>query len=562
MQERKAKYSQPLAHVVWLRWITLLAFLTIWLGTTLIYPSYFQRDDADELVWSRNHTVADCFIPTQDAALAHDGMYRPLRELPWLLMFRMFGLNSFPYHFLLGLVFIFSLFFLFKLAGNIKDDAAAYLTIFVWLGAFQFLLTTLFWFSVAVNNGFEILLATSGLYCFISGFGKSASKVAAGCVLMFASFLAKEAVILILPVTIATFIATQGRDNLKWNKPKTAMYSLLALLSGPLYLMAFPFVTQRMPTANASLGATAGKAVERIAFYGHFTTDGITGVILLTPAIYIIIRRFLTNKSGIDKYFALALVVSVSGAVLIAGAHWYPAGIIVLLVGALAMPRRYYFLGAWIFVPFLALCFFRDQVRTYLYELSLGATLLTAIQMSMLAGDLRDWWIARVTRPVITYAVMAVVLLSVFGCGVVKAKGQLAFLRDRSDVVMSLKDLTPSLRRLPAHSTVVVVDYASEGISDTELRLFREARKIRTQASMLPSRHADNWTKIIGRGDLRVINFRDYIREPRRYLTDSKVFLWLMTAEDHKFAATLKLDTRDFALVRRGSGKASLLQLN
>ncbi|MDO8682217.1 MAG: hypothetical protein Q7N50_01875 [Armatimonadota bacterium] len=560
MERSKSANPQSLLDASWLRWTTIAFFFVLWAIISYRYPVYFQRDDAGMLLWSQQHSYLDCFTPTKEAALLHDNMYRPFRELAFVVQYRLFGLNSRLYHFTLGVLFILSMAFLFKLVTAIRDRSSAYLTILVWLGAINFLLTTLFWFSDSALL-IEMLLACAGLYCFVIGFRKSSiGKQILGSLLMIGAFLSHEPSVVILPPAISVFIACEAHSR-AWGWKRSVVYSLLPLLAIPLYFLVFPFATQRHDAMNTPIAIIMRGAIERFTFYSKFLASGASGLILVTPTSYYLVSKGLRAKLfpglGFLAVFSIAVIITLA----VISAHLYVLGAFIILLAGILLPGSCRLLAPWAIIPLFGLCFFEAMFRNYLFEISFALSASAAIAMSILLRDLTLWWKEHIKKPIITYAVVAFALLAVVGAGSIKAKKQAALLKLRSDVTMSLESITSHIKRLPANSALVVVDYESMGWKWEDVSRLPDAQKIRTQGAMLPSHHAVEWTQVIGRNDIHVVALSEYRSHPIRYRSGSRVFLWLMTAKDHEYIAGLKLPSRRYASVRRGQARMDLLEL-
>lgn len=559
-----------LQNAVWLRWLLLAFFMISWVLIVISFPVYFQRDDAKELYWSQHHSFIQAFIPTVDNALWHDGMYRPFREGGYLLLYKLFGLNSYGYHFALGLLLILTLVFLFKLAARIGNYATAYIMVFVWLGAFQFLLTNVFWFA-DLPHLVEIALISSGLYLFISGLGKSAIKTASGLALVLLAFLAKEPAMIIGPTAISVYLATNGVSRFLWGPRKTASLSILVLLTGPAYVAAFPYGFRRFAAGNASTSAAIGDLLTKFHFYGGILTSGLTGLALLLPAMCYLAMRLVPAKNGkVSGMFPYAMAASGVMVLAIMKLHWSALGIVILFAGALAIPRDRYFLLPWAFLPLAALCSVALMVRTYLYESSFALAMLAAIQAQAVASQLIGWWNDQIRIRALSYMVVALLVLCGSGLLTVKLGKQAKLLRLRSDSSMLVSKITPVLCSLPAGSILVTIDYESLGYSDilghsdvlkhSEVMRLPDEQKVLLQTPMQYP-HSIYWLKVIGKTDTTMVEFRNYQKNPDEYHRHSPVFLWLQTKADHDFLAKQNLITRPFGSATQGEAKSEILEL-
>jgi hypothetical protein len=538
----------------WLAWLVVLGFIALWALMVYRYPVYFQRDDARSLAWVQTHSFTDCFKTSSEGPRSHDGRYRPLPYLAFKVMYGVFGFGSHGWHFTLGLFYILGMVFLFKLVSCLSDRATSYIAVFLWLGAFQFLLTLLFWFS-DVGFVLEMAIALPGLYLVVVGLRRSTFKLLIGAALLILSFFDKEPMLIIAPFAVATYILTQGSARLGLSRSRSILYAAIALLSSPVFLAFFPYALQT--PGNTGI-VQAGSTVTRLMFYSKQLSSGVTGILLLTPAFYYILR-LAQGKRGPSR-FAITLVVSVIAALAISKGQLYPLGPLVLFGAGLLAARQHYLFLPWAFLPFLALLKFPGMFRTYLYELSFALTALAALQARVLLQDLAEWWMQRVKLPVVTYAALSLAVIAVLSGAAVKGLSQAPLLQRRSDITMAVKDVTPRLKSLPRNSTLVVMDYNSLGRSPQSAALSEE-EKLQVQGPMIPYYNARAWMRVISRSDVKVAQFREYQEDPTRLRRSSGVFLWLMTPADHEFASNMSLTAVPYASFRHGTARMDILKL-
>ena len=550
-------------EAAWIRWVVLSAALAFWAVIVYLYPVYFQRDDFSELFWARNHSFVECFIPTRDAALFHDGMYRPLRELLFIVQYRLFGLNSHIWHFLLGATFIFSFALFFKLIARVGGYLAGYLAILMWLVPFQFLLTNLFWLS-DIHPAVEMLLACGGLYCFVSGFGCSPFKVVGGVILMSTSLLAKETVIVILPVTLSVFLVTAGRAVQKWRPMKTAIYALLPLLAVPIYFAALPAVAHRRVGTTLSDISVLIEIWNRLQYYGQSISSG-SGILLIVPAVYYILRSSFKRQNNNGRVFPLTFLASVVLSLLLGSADLWLIALLVLLGAGLRLPRRMWFLVAWGFFPLFGLCLFEQVVRTYLYETSFGLSALAAVLASYMLRDTVSYWRERVSRALVTYGALAVIVLVVVGLGTIKFQRRCELLRIRSEVTMNTRRIMPYLKRIESGSVLVVVDYESMGVVVSKQALHwtdREKLLHLNPVTFMGTEGVRRCLSVHDRPDVQVVDFATFRKNGPQPGASNKVYLWVTTWKEHEFVTSQNLHGRIYASVGHGLTRMYLLQLN
>lgn len=544
----------------WFRWLLVLTGMAVWLGITVEFPLYFQRDEVQMMNWVNSHSILDGFIPTPECGFSHDTAYRPLLYSYWWILYKLFGLNFDAFYLLTGVLFVSSMALLFKLVNRLSDSRSAHLSVLVWLGAFQFLMTVLFWVT---EQGYLLMmiLTLSGLLGVVTGLGTSRGRVIAGCIPMLASFLIWEPLALILPTTVAVFIATRA-GSLGWGLGKTALASAAALVVGPAYWIGVPFGRQRMESSGASLIPSAADVASRFSYYMGHLFSGITGMVLLVPAVYCILSLLLVRtrlRAGVRVPVSLVAAVVVS--VVVVKMHLLALGMVLALAAGLVLPRVTWMLLPMVGVPIAGLLAFAEPSRTYLFLPSYAMAALAGMQMDGLWTDACDWWTARVTRPAMTYAFILLALVLAAVPVSHKVQSQVALLRLRSNITQNVRWMTPHLKRLPRGASVVVVDYASMGFRFGQAMLrWTDREKLLYQAPV-DSTKAQFWFSDIGRHDLRKVLYRDYAKTPRQYHEPGPVYIWLQTPKDHEFFAKQALASETVARVQHGDTSSTLLLL-
>lgn len=560
MSKTKVSISNK-AGYGWFPYVVVGLALLAWAWIVHEYPVYFQRDDIKALAWTGNHSFVDCFIPTKDAALSHDGMYRPLRELVFLAQYRLFGLNSYAWHFTLGVVFILSLVFNFKIAARICGYRTACLSIALWILPFQYLLTNLFWFQ-DIPHVLEMLLACAGLYFFISGFGKSGKRIVLGIVLMLLSFLSKEPAVVILPTVVSAFVLTNGKDIYRWGRGKTLIYGMLPLFAVFAYLALFPAILHRQASADSSGRWVLSAINERLFYYSGYLTSKLA-LLLVIPAIYIILKRLLKDR-GTVNVFPLMAIAAAALALGIAKLHLHPLGVIAMLVAGGLLPKRLWFLLVWIFVPFVGLCVFLDVIRSYLYEIVFGLSILSAIFANEMLHDFLGFWRARVTSRTVNYGAALLLVCAVCVVAAPQLKKQAQLMKLRSDITMNSKYIMPYVKQLPRGAVLVMIDYPSLGIDfrhDMTSWTDREKLLLQSPLNCQGTLALGRWLKFIGRPDLTLIDYRTYSQNLGSIKSQGGIYAWTMTPLDRAFVRKVGLAGKVYAEVGQGDVKMSLLQI-
>ena len=529
-----------------LGWATASLAIAGWAGICCLYPIYFQRDDVFWLLdWPMNHTWLDAFVRnTGDPYWNGEGRFLPVLALIRLLEQRLFGLHEWPYQFLLGVAFIFSLFFLFLIVKNARNAAAAALAVALWPVAFNGQMTTLFWFTDNIHIA-EMLFLCSGLYVFTRSFGASRPGVALAILLMAFAMLTRDPARIILPTTLAAFMFFEGHFSLRWSWLRTILTTSIPLLLGVIYVLFFHNYGMSSGEQDPGFGPFLAAMLVRLGFYGKLLSGGITGLALVLPAAHVALKRVFPTRMALSLAAILALTVALM--------HWHYVGLLLLLVGGLCLPVRVWFFLPWVFVPLAGLLLIHNVIPTYMFELTFGAAALAGMQWAIVVEDLRsDSCLLRIPRTV-ALSGMVLLLLAGLGAGSVKISRLAKLLRLRSDMTMLLKQATPALRNLPEGSTLAIVNYEDMGIRFIEDMIhWSEEEKILTQSPLVPKKWATSWLRVIGRPDVAIA---DWGSQPQ------DAYLLLFTAKERAFFAKQNLPSETMAQASRGQASMVLLRL-
>jgi len=548
--------------IQWMGPLLVILALAAWVAVILHFPFYCRRDDVRMLDWSSRHPATDAFVPTPAAGLAHDGMFRPFVYLWWEAMFGLLGMNSLAHHFVTGALFVLSMAALFKLAGRLIDRRAAYMSVAIWLGAFQSLLTVLFWFTDQLFP-FEMMLAMLGFYWLTDGLGRSRTRVALGVGSILLLYPQGEVMMVTATVSVALLFVTYGIRDLKWSRGKAW---LCALVAGLLGLGYFAII------ARFLIGAIAGKpgtshaqllplVMERLAFMGYHLSSGVCGLLLVVPAAYYALSRLLQPRLGREWGFVASMVLSFAILVGIQKTGLHGAAVLVLLIGGLALPSRFYFLLPLAFLPIAGLTLYSALVRTYLFWPAFPLAIMAAAQWSELCRPLVYWWLHRIRSRALGLAFLALILLGGGTLIARKVSGQIPVLRMRSDITMSLKDTRQLLRRLPRGAQVIVVGYESLGVNFKEdVRNWSDYEKVLYQPP-LGVLEVPLWCRVIGRPDLRVVSFADYRARSGKFVPGRPAYVFLMSPKDSEFFDAQRIPTETVGEVVRGRSRMRVLMV-
>lgn len=384
---------------------------------------------------------------------------------------------------------------------------------------------------------------------------------------MIASCFAKEPAVLILPTAVAVYIVTNSAALKGWSRARVLAYAGASLLFVPLYFIVFPYALSRRSAPTGPEVTLLDAVMSRSAFYGMWLTSGLSGLLLLAPAIYYIVTRILSRKGRTSYSFPVAAVLAAFISLVILKGHLIPIQILTfvlagaLFVGGLLLPRRFYFLLPWVFIPFGAMLLFEQAYRFYLSEIAMGMCAMVAIMLELFFQDMAAWWSARITRPAVTYVAIALAIIVALGAGAAKAKKKVNVLKDRSRFSMSPKYLAPYIKQLPRSSLLLVLDYEDIGLSSARtLQELPDEQKVRVQ-KMLQVPDVISYLGCLGRDDVEIAYWRDYRTKPAKFRRHDRVFVWLMTENERRVFAGQGIPSGKVASVGRDFAKMDLLEL-
>ena len=169
----------------------------------LLFPVYFRDDDVYYIYWARTHGFLDSFDPGKAALF---GMFRPVQNIVWWLLFHGAGLNPYPYQVVLTFTYLVGVVCFIGFAATALSKPVAWLTSVAYLIAFHFLTYIIFWFSDFTYT-LELMLAHAALWCLATTVNSfSWPRVSAGLGLFTGAVLAKEPAAIMVPAGFAYLV--------------------------------------------------------------------------------------------------------------------------------------------------------------------------------------------------------------------------------------------------------------------------------------------------------------------------------------------------------------------
>lgn len=276
----RAESATSRYRLVWLA-LALLPFVSIpLLGAHL----YFRHDDSALLLWAKEfeqpfyHTLSP--DPAVNGFNKYRGMgsyWRPFSYLYIKTLWDFFGTTPGPYHVVGGLLFMVAVYFLFRLAEQRWDLAAAVTSCLALFAAFYGAMYNLF--HIAVQIGFFCQLAL--LYCFWAYLQQQRWQHLLGILLFLAPAMGRMTTpVLMVAILTATLIEQrcQGALFLRQN------WLAIALLVPAFYLITLsPHTSEASVLAlGANTMAIAEFLRERFFYYGRLLTSSLTGIFMLS----------------------------------------------------------------------------------------------------------------------------------------------------------------------------------------------------------------------------------------------------------------------------------------
>lgn len=483
----------------------LVALFCLWL--VLRFPVYFRGDDATYLRWAAEHTSPGAAFDPGQAKLF--GSLRPLQNLGWWCLYRLFGLAPLPYQLLLTLLFGFSFVWFGLLAERLFGRAAAVLSLAAYGAVFYFLGYIVFWFS-DFTFVWEIFFLNLSLYFLLRAVQQKAVFFIPGIAAYLLAALAKEPAALIVPLVLAAYLWTADRAALPRFR-RSVLITAALLAGGVLWLALNPYVQARQ-VVDLSLGATKlfNYTAMRWRFYAAYLTPGL-GVLFFFASYYL---AGVSLSAGRDTRRSKGFYWSLAAAAIMALAlrffpSWALWGFFAALAVMLCRRHRAVAGAVWFGVPFFGLITIGFMVRTYLLEISFGAALVIGVALADVLDRLEWRRVIRESRAVKAAAVLgAIVLLLVAAFGAPKVKGKLGALQVVSDARHNFRAAVDHLAANAEleNADLVVVDYDDMGLSYTRdiLRL-PDRRKAHRQKTMT-SEDLQNFLMVRGLPAVRVRN--------------------------------------------------------
>jgi hypothetical protein len=504
------------------------------LALVLAFPVFFRADDALYLQWAATHAdPIAAFLPSQATII---GVFRPLQDLAWWVLYRLFGLHPLPYQLVNTLLLATCLLLLADLGRRLFSPAAGWWAVAAVVVFFPYLMTVAFWFS-DLSFLLETVLMLAAVCLLARALaGEVAFAWGAGAYVL--AVLAKEPAAFIVPAAAAALLLVEGPDVPPRRRRRGAPVVGGLMVAAVVIALVHPSLRARQVT----LGAAWSDLVRAVGVrWGEYSAQLFSGVGAGLAALVVLSVWGAANRRlGRGRQPALALAAALAAALF---AQRFPSwGGVLLVTGlaALVVLRRREGVGAvWFVVPFTGLTTVTFVVRTYLFEAAFGLALVAGPVLAEWGGG--AWRRARRAPRAAALVCSAVVIAAVplLGGRVLGAsRAQLATLRLVSNSRLNFRDAAATVAREAPHwSRVAVVDYADMGLDYArDILPLPDVGKAQRQKTMMSGELAA-FLAVAGRPDLKVVTASELVRLP----SGAGALLVVMNRTEDAFAATLPI---------------------
>ncbi len=521
------------------------------------FPVYFRGDDATYLAWAAEH--ANPLAAFSPSAAVLFGSYRPVQNLVWWALYRLFGLHPLPYQFFCTALFLFSFVAYFRLIEIMHSRRVAVAAIVAYGVAFSFLGYVVFWFS-DLTFILEVLFLNLALAWLLRGCLDGGRALVVGGLFFVLAALAKEPSALIVPAVLWAYLWTRAKALGPAQVRRTLIVAAVLLAAGLLWVLVNPYVRQRQ-LWNPALDQSTYLLYARLRweFYAKFIARG-GGTLAVFATLYLaLFNALLKSRFGYARSLAASILLAAFAAVVLRDAPPVALNLTMISLVIFAVWRHAALPGAvWFAVPLLGLVNVGYFARTYLIEASFGLALVSGIALA-------EWWsLLRVAAASLPrrgsqiaggVAIAMAVLLAVASAP--KIAGRLQTLQMVSDTRQSLREATDFvLQNLDQPgAALVVVDYADLGLDYVAHVLdLPDWEKAARQKTMTGEEYA-RFLRMAGATNITVRDFTWL----KQNLETPFTYVLAMNQAEYEFARTQPLRLLTWREMRHGSAATWLL---
>jgi hypothetical protein len=487
-------------------WLILAVSITIPL---LGLPVYFRGDDSTYLRWAQSHSLAEVFQPSQAVLF---GVFRPMQNLTWWLLYRAFGLNPYAYQLLLASLFVGSMYFFYQIIRREGVVFPGILAVAAFFVPFHFLLYFLFWYS-DLTFGIELFFVTGSVFFLAGGLNGDYQKFIWGAIFAVIAFFSKEPSLIIIPSFVACYLIGHWRDVKLSNRVKWTM-----LLSAPLvpviFLKLFSYASDRAANIlSLNLPDMLNYLRMRYEFYGARLMGFPAGIMLLSCAMGVVFSKAVRLWARPEKTSRRMELGAILLALVAAGVVYRQPAIShtiflasIMLAALLYLPISY--AVAWFVLPFSLLLTVDFITQTYLLEAVYGLAIFLAFALSKLLATAVSCFPRKISETAVgkksALASLAAGAIVISLLAMPRAKALHEELQLFKTVRHNFRDM---VQYVAAHcesgAEIYLIDYELMGLRDIDFYTKSNHEKIRLMKTMWGGELA-TFLNVLGRNDLHV----------------------------------------------------------
>ncbi len=534
--------------------ILLVVFISIFI--TLQFPVFFRLDDATFLYWSRLHSnPLDSF---QNSKASLFGTFRPMQNLIWWVMYRVFGLNSFLYQLFTTLLYGLSFVFLFKFVEKAFTRKIAILTVILYFMLFLKLTYIIFWFS-DLTFILEIFLINLSLYFLITAINKHSKNYVWGILCYIFASLSKEPAIIIIPVASLYYVIAQWK--VINNRIKSLIITGSLLIVGVIWTFFNPSIKQRAVSTNIlSISSFLKIATEKFNFYSGHLFSGL-GILILFFAFYILLKQFIIPKR-LKNGLRILLSATISIAISLVLIQFPVIALIALFLSFIpfVILRHREAIGAiWFTICLIGLIGIRYNVQAYLLEASLGLTIFLAYAVSIFLSDISQLY----SRTSIAIKRIVVVLCIILLCFALVAFSRIAYnkykiLQITTNTRQNFKDVFTFIIDNITEEEIRIVSIEWEDMGTKEKYIVKLPDN--QKASIRKTMRAEDIRRflyVMNRQDIKIYDFQDFSQNKSK----GNYYIWVLSNIENDFLIKQNLNLTPIFSAKRGNEESILYRI-
>jgi hypothetical protein len=445
----------------------------------------FRLDDVLHMDWAREHTLWDAFNVERGEIVRS---VRPVFAMTiWILTYTAGSDHYFPWHFVLVGSFLIGLAYAGKTARYIsKRDNALYFTTGLFWVAFLPILNVLFWYG-DLTYTMELLFVAPAWYYGLRGLLEGRIGLwSIGILCGILGVLAKEpALLLVHAVFTGTIILCYREIKKGWIQSSTR-YKILAFILYCIFLAISLKIYFASPTRSNrffNVGSLSHDQLmfvinDRLRYYAESLLNPLARILLITPLIYSILRRFTKKNNSLLKIISLSLLSIIIAFFLIKSLIILV--VILLLVSGISIflnkeNLRYRLILPLVISAIIILAVLLITVmlvKTQLTELSFVLLVIAGLYWSEMAAEIAEFAKPYLVKKKMRYMVIGMIILVCLGslyAAFPQLKAKEKLLSDVRDVRNNANNsIRWMAKNLPPHSMILLSGSNLYGIGEAD----------------------------------------------------------------------------------------------